>query len=87
MGCYPIVEIRLVLIQPVELSGKIPEERITGESWKYMGFAFAELGQYNEALKAFNNAARIEPEDLFSRIYRGIALACIKEYEIALEAF
>jgi tetratricopeptide (TPR) repeat protein len=52
-----------------------------------MGFAFAELGKYNETLKAFENAAKIGPEDLFSRIYRGIALICIREYGAALEAF
>ncbi len=80
-------QLQTVLKKYLELSGKVPEERITGEDWKYRGFAFAELGQYDETLKAFENAAKIEPDDLFSRIYRGITLICIREYGAALEAF
>jgi tetratricopeptide (TPR) repeat protein len=80
-------QLQTVFRKYLELSGKVPEERITGEGWKYRGFTFAELGEYNEALRAFDNAARIDPEDLFSRIYWGIALICLREYEKALEAF
>lgn len=80
-------QLQSVFKKYLELSGKVPEERITGGDWKYMGFAFAELGQYNEALKAFENASLSDPEDLFSRVYRGIALICLREHEKALESF
>ena len=48
-------------------------------SWKYRGLAFAELGEYKEALKAFDNAMSTKHKDFSPWIYKGIALMCLKE--------
>ena len=44
------------------------KDKIGAEGWKYRGLAFAELGEYKEALKAFDNAItprkRLSPPDL-----------------------
>ncbi|AKB55672.1 MULTISPECIES: tetratricopeptide repeat protein [Methanosarcina] len=71
----------------LELSGGLPEGEIGGESWKYRGFAFAELGEYGEALKAFEKATKNEYESSFPRVCKGITLLCLKNYEKALETF
>ncbi|WP_292373401.1 tetratricopeptide repeat protein, partial [Methanosarcina sp. UBA411] len=69
----------------LELSGGLPEREIGDESWKYRGFAFAELGEYAEALKAFDNAAKRESERSFPQICKGITLLCLRMYEEALK--
>jgi tetratricopeptide (TPR) repeat protein len=69
----------------LELSGGVPEGKIGDENWKYRGFAFAELGEYREALKAFDNATKRESESSFPWICKGITLICLRKYEEAME--
>lgn len=72
----------------LELSGKLSEDKIGAEGWKYRGLAFAELGEYKEALKAFDRAVKNSSENISSLlVYKGIALICLKKYEEALETF
>lgn len=71
----------------LELSGKYSDGEFDIKGWKYRGFAFAELAQYREALKAFENNLKSEKEDPFSEIYKGITLICLEKYKEALEAF
>lgn len=71
----------------LELSGKLPEGTIGDEECKYKGLAFAELGEYKEALNAFDNAMSTKHKDFSPWIYRGIALMCLRRYEEALETF
>ncbi len=71
----------------LEMSEKLPEDKIGAEGWKYRGLAFAELGEYEEALKAFDRAAEYSSEDISSLVDKGIALICLKRYEEALEVF
>ena len=69
----------------LELSGKLPEDKIGAEGWKYRGLAFAELGEYEEAIKAFDRAAEYSSKDIFLPVYKGIAFLCLKRYEEALK--
>lgn len=69
----------------LELSGGLPEEKNENENWMYRGLAFVELGEYKEALQAFDNAMKTENEDFSPWIYRGIVLICLKRYEEALK--
>ena len=69
----------------VELSRESLDEEIKDENWKYRGFAFAELGEYNEALKALDNATKRDSENPFPLICKGITLICLRKYEEALE--
>ncbi|AKB22669.1 tetratricopeptide repeat protein [Methanosarcina sp. WH1] len=71
----------------LELSGNLPENKIGAASWKYRGIALAELGEYKEALKAFDRAAKYRPEDISPLTCRGIVLICLGKYEKALEVF
>ncbi|MGB9927882.1 MAG: tetratricopeptide repeat protein [Methanosarcina sp.] len=71
----------------LELSGKYSEEEFDAKGWIYRGFAFAELGQYREALKAFENGLKTEEENPFPKIYKGLTLICLGKYEKALEIF
>lgn len=69
----------------LELSGRLPEEKTGAEGWKYRGLAFAELGEYKEAVKAFDRAAEYNSEDISPLVYKGISSICLKRYEEALE--
>ena len=71
----------------LELSGKLPEDKIGVEGWKYRGLAFAELGEYKEALQAFDRAARYRSGDIYPLTCLGITLICLGEYEEALQVF
>lgn len=71
----------------LELSGKLSENKIGSEGWKCRGLAFAELGEYEEAIKAFDRAAEYSPEYITPAVYKGISLICLKRYEEALVLF
>jgi tetratricopeptide (TPR) repeat protein len=80
-------QLQMAFKKYLELSGKLPEDKIEADGWKYRGLAFAELGEYKESIKAFGRAANYSSEDISPLIYRGIALICLEKYEEALEAF
>jgi tetratricopeptide (TPR) repeat protein len=71
----------------LELSGKVPEDKTGAEGCKYRGFAFVELEDYKESIKAFDRAAKYSQEDISPLVYKGIALICLTKYEEALETF
>lgn len=81
------VQLQTAFKKYLELSGKIPVEKIGNGDWKYRGLAFGELGEYKEALEAFDKATKTETGNFFPLIYRGIALMCLKRYKEALKAF
>jgi tetratricopeptide (TPR) repeat protein len=69
----------------LELSWKLPEDKIGVQGWKYRGLAFTELGEYEEAIKAFDRAAEYSSEEISFTVYKGIAFLCLKKYEEALK--
>lgn len=69
----------------LELSGNIPEEKIENRSWKYRGLAFSGIGEYKEALEAFEKAINTESQVFSPLIYKGIILLFLKRWEEALE--
>lgn len=69
----------------LEFSKKIRKDGADSTGLKYRGLALAELDEYNEALKAFDQALQLEPGGA-SELNRGLVLIYMKRYEKALEA-
>jgi tetratricopeptide (TPR) repeat protein len=59
----------------------------TKEEWLEEGIALSELKRYEEALAAYDQAFRLDPNDAYAYGNKGIALGGLKRYEEALAAF
>ena len=63
------------------------EEPKTAKAWYSKGVNLGKLERYEEALKAYEQAIRIEPEDAKAWYNKGCALGKLERYEEALKAF
>jgi len=63
------------------------KEQWTQERWKEEGNMLESIGQYEEALVAYNQAIQLEPNYTAAYIFKGITLDTLKRYEEALVAF
>jgi len=58
----------------------------TAQRWLDEGGTFHRLQKYDEALAAYGQAIRLDPNDAFAYHYKGVALDELKRYEEALAA-
>ena len=76
-----------LLKNTLSCQGNFLKGKIGDENWKYRGLAFAELGEYKEALNAFDNAMKTEHKDLLSLDLQRNCSHVLKRYEEALKTF
>ncbi|WP_103899353.1 tetratricopeptide repeat protein [Petrotoga halophila] len=60
---------------------------MTDKEWFKKGVELSELGRYEEALRAFEKAIEINPQDDKARFGKGVALGELGRHEDALEAY
>jgi len=59
----------------------------TAQKWLKEGYALRDLKRYEEALAAFEQALRLDPNDTYAYNCKGSTLGNLKRYEEALAAF
>jgi tetratricopeptide (TPR) repeat protein len=57
------------------------------EVWKWIGYAYRGLGDWDSALVAFDHASRLEPRDVEAILDRGYTLEWVRRYGEAIAAF
>lgn len=79
----------LILLLPLTIVLMVvyPASAETAEEWYNKGCDLIELGQYKEAIEAYDQALKINPEDAMAWRDKGIALSKITLYKEALEAY
>jgi len=66
---------------------EIEDYKKTGEYWFYLGLAYGDSGMYKEAIEAYKQAIRLNPDDAEAHNNLGIAYGESGMYEEAIEAF
>ena len=59
----------------------------TTSSWTDKGVALSNQGNYNEAIKAFDEAIKLDPQNAKAWDYKGVALNALGKYDEAVKAF
>ncbi len=60
---------------------------MTVEQYKEMGDTFREQGRYDDALRAYDMALQLNPNDAVAHNNAGLALAKLNKYGDALQAY
>jgi len=56
-------------------------------AWFYLGFAYGELSRHNDAIEAYRQALRIDPENAFAWYNLGTACSKLGRHNDAIEAY
>ena len=62
-------------------------QRQTSQIWHGQARALYSAGQYRAAVKRYNRALEVDPEDVDAWVNRGHALCQLEHYDLALESF
>jgi len=78
--------------QPEDLDGKTTCQIVSTHekkvvSWNNKGVALSRLGKYNEAIEAYDEALRINPDYTSAWNNKGVVLSRLGKYPEAIEAF
>ncbi|MGP8023872.1 MAG: tetratricopeptide repeat protein [Methanobacterium sp.] len=57
------------------------------KAWYNKGKVFMDLGRYEEAIKAYDNALRVSPKDIASWYNKGVSLEKLDKVKDAIEAY
>lgn len=69
----------------IYFEGADPPTTVSG--WNSMGVALYERGRYEEALQAFDEAIRLDPEHVDAWTMRGLTLADLSNYDEAIQSY
>jgi tetratricopeptide (TPR) repeat protein len=82
-----IVLLALGLLSVVVLQGDHGKEKYSAKEWFDKGLELYWIGKYEESVKAFDEALKIEPNNYDTWMQKGWALHELGKYKDALEAF
>jgi hypothetical protein len=60
---------------------------LTAEEYNQRGMSLAEQGKYNDAVKEYTKAIKLDPQNVDYYVNRGIAYLNMKEYDLAIADF
>ncbi len=80
-----LMALRESFIQPIVVVPPVPMR--TKEEWLKIGDDLSLAKRYEEAIAAYDQATRLNPNDAFAYYNKGVALGCLRHYEEAVVAF
>jgi tetratricopeptide (TPR) repeat protein len=66
---------------------EIEDYKKTAEYWFYLGYYYGEAGKWNDAVEAFKQSIRIEPDNANTHYNLGVAYGKLGMYKEAIEAY
>ena len=82
-----IILMILGLLSLMAFQGDNGKEKYSAKEWFDKGLELYWIGKYEESVKAFDEALKIEPNNYDTWMQKGWALHGLGEYKDALEAF
>ena len=74
-------------VQPTTFSGQKSEISVEAKNYNATGLAFAQQGQYQQAIEDYNQAIRLKPDFAGAYAARGVAYAYLGQYKNARENY
>lgn len=66
---------------------QVEKDELSAQEWHERGVVFAESGNYDEAIRCYDEAIRLKPEVLIVHLSRGVALRLKGDLNSAINAF